>query len=105
MPCGPDPEALVSLRALPLATAVRLARLMPAEARRLVRDRAICDVRLTLCATLTRTAAAKHVARALTNPEAHPDAADALRDIIALNGGRALRWRQIADLLSNFRGW
>ena len=56
---------------------------------------------------LPRTAAARALATALAAPGDLPDAAAALQQIIALNGGRRLAWRQLADLIDSTRpiGW
>lgn len=109
MPDGdrtPDAVAAI-LAALPLAIAATLAERMPSAVRLGVRDRAIREARERYFGCLPRTAAARALATALAAPGDLPDAAAALQQIIALNGGRRLAWRQLADLIDSTRpiGW
>jgi hypothetical protein len=92
-----DAAALLDL--MPLECAYRLALHLGSDLRRHVRDRALRELRRARYSDLKACPAAKEIARALDAERTDPKDDEALRRIIVLDRGRALRWRAIAAVL------
>jgi hypothetical protein len=97
-PLSGELPAAALLDLLPLQVACRLALHLDGDLRRHVRDRALRELRRARYSDLKACPAAKEIARALDAERVDPRD-EALRRIIVLDRGRALRWRAIAMVL------